>query len=91
MCELWWKGVALLRGPSLLKGRVNYTRVCRLLGYYLGVNLCWSLRKDVNGHFKDFGELFSVQININVLKVKFHAKKELHITYDSVLTIKKCI
>lgn len=27
----------------------------RLLGYYLGVNLYWSPRKDVNDHFKDLG------------------------------------
>lgn len=26
-----------------------------LLGYCLGVNLCWSPRKDVNDHFKDLG------------------------------------
>lgn len=61
---------------------MNCTSVCRRLGYYLGVNLCWSPRKDVNDHFKDLGGLFSIQININVLTIKCHAKEQLHIKSD---------
>jgi len=35
--------------------------------------------------------LFSVQTSINVLKMKFHVKKELRVRSDGLLTVKKHI
>lgn len=72
---------------SVQKGRGIRSCMEGLLGYCLGVNLCWSPRKHVNDHFKDLGAFLGTNKHRGVKGENV----TLRYSKSDSLIMKKCI